>query len=64
MVEMSCLQILTKGTVQTSAYNRVWSVHNIQAYFGKFSLIDMCQKILNLGELFRVQVKSQGQGHI
>ena len=45
------------------ANNRLWPVHNIQAYFGKFSLIDV-SKILTLCELFKVKVKSQGQGHI
>ena len=38
-------------------------MHNIQAYFGKFSLIDV-SKILTLGELFKVKVKGQGQGHV
>ena len=30
-------------------------MHNIQAYFGKFSLIDV-SKMLTLGELFKVKV--------
>ena len=38
-------------------------MHNIQAHFGKFSLIDV-SKILTLGEIFKVKVKGQGQGHI
>ena len=36
-------------------------MHNIQAYFDMFSLIDV-SKILTLDELFKVKVK--GQGHI
>ena len=45
------------------AKNRLCLVHNIQAYFGYFSLIDV-SKFLTLVELFKVEVKSQGQGHI
>ena len=39
------------------ANNRLCPVHNIQAYLGKFSLIEVL-KILTLGKLFKV--KSQG----
>ena len=39
------------------ANNRLCPVHNIQAYFGKISLVDV-SKILTLGKL--VKVKSQG----
>ena len=49
-------------TLTFDANNRLWPVYNIQAYFGKISLIDV-SKILNLGELFKVKAKSQGQGH-
>ena len=38
------------------ANNRLWPVHNIQAYLGKFSLSDV-SKILTLGKLFKVKVK-------
>ena len=37
------------------AKNRLCPVHNIQVYFGYFSLIDV-SKILTLGELFKVKV--------
>ena len=46
-------------TLTFDANNRLCPVCNIQAYFGKFSLIDV-PKILTLGELFKVKVKSQG----
>ena len=50
-------------TLTFDANNRLCPVHNIQAYFDKFSLIYVF-KILTLGELFKVKVKIQGQGHI
>ena len=43
-------------TLTFEANNRLCPVHNIQAYFGKFSLIDV-SKILALGKLFKVKVK-------
>ena len=41
-------------TLTFDANNRSGPVHNIQAYFGKFSLIDV-SKILTLGELVKVK---------
>ena len=37
------------------ANNRLCPVHNIQTYYGQFSLIGV-SKILTLGELFKVKV--------
>ena len=45
------------------ANNRLCHVHNIQENFGKFTLIEV-SKILASNKLFKVKVKSQGQGHI
>ena len=36
---------------------RLWPVHNIQAYFGKFSVTEV-SKILTFGKLFKVKVKA------
>ena len=61
--QLSEFDLLLDLDLTFDANNRLCPVHNIQAYFGKFSLIDV-SKLLTLGKLFKVKVKSQGQGHI
>ena len=51
------LEILCRA--QTSANDRLCRMHNIQAYFGKFSLIVMFPKFWPLANLSRSKIKVQ-----